>query len=64
MKKMVSKAGLHQLVKHLNPNSEVLLRADFNVPVKNGKIVDPKRIQCNILNYRREYSHYIRSDET
>ena len=38
------KAGLQHLCKHLNSSSEVLLRADFNVPIKNGKIVDPKRI--------------------
>lgn len=43
---MLNKANLHHLVKHLNSSSQVLLRADFNVPVSKGLITDPKRIKC------------------
>jgi 3-phosphoglycerate kinase len=41
---MLRKAGLKQLEKHLNSSSQVLMRADFNVPIKEGKIKDPTRI--------------------
>lgn len=42
---MLTKATLSQLAKSLNSSSEVLLRADFNVPMKDGQIKDPKRIK-------------------
>lgn len=42
--KMLEKAGLQHLLKHLNSSSEVLLRTDFNVPIKDGRITDDKRI--------------------
>jgi 3-phosphoglycerate kinase len=41
---MLRKAGLKQLEKYLNSSSQVLMRADFNVPVKEGKIKDVNRI--------------------
>lgn len=47
---MLAKAGLHHLSKHLNSSSEVILRADFNVPIEKGIIKDPKRIKgINLL---------------
>ena len=42
---MLSKAGLEHLAKHLNSASQVVMRADFNVPIKDGQITDPNRIK-------------------
>ena len=47
---MLQKAGLDHLVKHLNSSSRVVMRADFNVPIKDGKIQDPNRIKGIIFN--------------
>lgn len=44
---MLAKAGLSHLTKHINSSSSLILRADFNVPIKDGKIVDSKRITGN-----------------
>lgn len=33
---MLKKAGISHLAKHLNPSSQIVMRADFNVPIKNG----------------------------
>lgn len=44
---MLRKAALEHLTKYLNTSSQVLLRADFNVPIKDGKITDPNRIIGN-----------------
>lgn len=43
---MLRKAALEHLTKYLNTSSQVLLRADFNVPIKDGKISDANRIIC------------------
>ena len=48
---MLRKAALEHLTKHLNPSSQVLMRTDFNVPVKDGKITDPTRITCIFIFY-------------
>jgi 3-phosphoglycerate kinase len=42
---MLSKAGLQHLAKHLSPSSQIVMRADFNVPIENGKIMDANRIK-------------------
>ncbi len=42
---MLQKATLEHLYKHLNPASQVVMRADFNVPIKDGKIADANRIK-------------------
>lgn len=42
---MLSKAGLQHLAKHLNPSSQIVMRADFNVPIEGGKIADANRIK-------------------
>ena len=41
---MLSKATIKHLTRHLNETSRVILRADFNVPIKDGMILDPNRI--------------------
>jgi len=40
-------------VPHLIKGSRVLMRVDFNVPMKEGKITDPKRIVSTLpsINY-------------
>ena len=45
---IMKKATLSLLAKHLNPASQVVMRADFNVPIKDGKITDANRIKSNI----------------
>ena len=45
---MLSKAGLEHLAVHLNNASQVVMRADFNVPIKDGKVQDPNRIKATI----------------
>jgi 3-phosphoglycerate kinase len=42
---MLKKATLGLLSKHLNPASQVVVRADFNVPIKEGKVGDVNRIK-------------------
>lgn len=42
---MLSKAGIQHLAKHLNSSSQVVMRADFNVPIEGGKIADANRIK-------------------
>ena len=46
---MLSKAGLQHLAKHLNSSSQVVMRADFNVPLDGKKITDPNRIKGTII---------------
>lgn len=41
----MNKATISHLAKHLKPTSQVLMRADFNVPIKEGKIKDDNRIK-------------------
>ncbi len=43
----MKKATLSLLAKHLNPASQVVMRADFNVPIKEGKVTDVNRIKSN-----------------
>ena len=38
------KATLDHLFRHLSPTSKLVMRVDFNVPIKSGKVVDPNRI--------------------
>lgn len=46
-KQSMKKATLSLLAKHLNPASQIVMRADFNVPIKDGKITDANRIKSN-----------------
>lgn len=41
---MLQKATLKHVSKYIDSSSQVLLRADFNVPIKENKITDPTRI--------------------
>lgn len=45
---MLKKACLDHITKYLNSDSKVLLRADFNVPIKENKIKDSTRITGNL----------------
>ena len=35
-------------IPHLIKGKRIVMRADFNVPLKNGQIADPKRIQSTV----------------
>lgn len=45
----MKKATVNHLVKHLNPSSRVLMRVDFNVPIKDKQVVDLNRIKSTPL---------------
>jgi len=47
MSSILKKATLGLLSKHLNQSSQVVLRADYNVPIKEGKVADLARISSN-----------------
>lgn len=42
---MLKKAGIQHLAKHLNNSSQIVMRADFNVPIRDGKVKDTNRIK-------------------
>jgi phosphoglycerate kinase len=60
-KKMLSKKiGLDQITKHLK-NSKVLMRVDFNVPLKENKVSDPTRIIGSIPSIKKILSENPKS---
>ena len=61
---MLSKAGIEHLAKHLTPASQIVMRADFNVPIKEGKVTDPNRIKGNLFIDRSNYSYHRSSSST
>lgn len=54
---MLAKATLKELAKKLNPSSRVLMRTDYNVPIKDNKIEDLKRITCSLFPIHSYYSY-------
>lgn len=42
---MIRKATLNLLEKHLNSASQIVVRTDFNVPIKDGRVSDLNRIK-------------------
>lgn len=48
-KLMQRKVNLKLLSKYLNDSSQVVVRADFNVPIKDGKILDLNRVKSSPL---------------
>lgn len=58
---MLSKAGLQHLAKHLNSSSQVVMRADFNVPIEGGKITDANRIKSTIPTIQELLKHNPKS---
>lgn len=60
---MLAKATLKELAKKLNPSSRVLMRTDYNVPIKNNKIEDIKRIACSLLIILSDYPYNPISNE-
>jgi 3-phosphoglycerate kinase len=58
----MKKATLALLSKHLTPASRVVVRADFNVPIKDGKIGDVNRIQGNFSSIQAPFqlfTHFL-----
>ena len=44
----MNKATLSLLSKHLNSHSRVVLRADMNVTIKDGDIIDIEKVHSNL----------------
>lgn len=44
----MKKATVNHLAKHLSPASRVLMRADFNVPIKDKQVLDLNRIKSKL----------------
>lgn len=57
----MKKATLSLLSKHLNPSSRIVVRADFNVPIKDGKVGDLNRVKSNISLIQAPYQPFINS---
>ncbi len=58
---MLQKANLKHIAPFLDSSSQVLMRTDFNVPIKENKIVDPTRIQGISINDLSHYSYHQQS---
>jgi hypothetical protein len=54
---MFHKAGLKSLMNKLTGESRVLMRADFNVPIVDGKITDITRVKSKMIDYHRHHSN-------
>ena len=52
------KATLDHLFRHLSPVSKLVMRVDFNVPIKNQKVVDPNRITSSFYYMKVPYQPF------
>lgn len=60
----MKKATLSLLAKHLNPASQIVMRADFNVPIKDGKVADANRIKSNLHIIQAPFPPFMKSSST
>jgi phosphoglycerate kinase len=58
---MLSKKLAIDNIPNLIKGQRIIMRADFNVPLKNGKIDDPKRIESTIPTIKYLLDHGAKS---
>jgi phosphoglycerate kinase len=58
---MLRKVSLNLLSRYLTDASQVVVRTDFNVPIRDGKILDLTRIEGTIPTLRHLIRHNPKS---
>ena len=61
---MFKKVNLNLLSRYLNDASQVVVRTDFNVPIKEGKILDLARVKGNTYTIQQLSPPYATSSIT